>query len=41
MRDRLTALVDAASVMGVFMMGALIATMINFEVTWAPAIGEK
>lgn len=41
MRDKLTALVDAASVMGVFMMGALIATMINFEVSWAPAIGEK
>ncbi|HFI0057671.1 TPA: PTS system mannose/fructose/sorbose family transporter subunit IID [Streptococcus suis] len=41
MRDRLTALVDAASVMGVFMMGALIATMINFEVSWTPAIGEK
>ncbi|HFI0151248.1 TPA: PTS system mannose/fructose/sorbose family transporter subunit IID [Streptococcus suis] len=41
MRDKLTALVDAASVMGVFMMGALIATMINFEVTWKPAIGEK
>lgn len=41
MRDKLTALVDAASVMGVFMMGALIATMINFEVTWAPQIGEK
>ncbi|MFX3723047.1 PTS system mannose/fructose/sorbose family transporter subunit IID, partial [Streptococcus suis] len=41
MRDRLTALVDAASVMGVFMMGALIATMINFEVTWAAAIGDR
>lgn len=41
MRDKLTALVDAASVMGVFMMGALIATMINFEVSWAPTIGEK
>lgn len=41
MRDRLTALVDAASVMGVFMVGALIATMINFNVTFAPQIGEK
>lgn len=41
MRERLTALVDAASVLGVFMMGALIATMINFEVTWQPAIGAK
>ncbi|MGT2896290.1 PTS system mannose/fructose/sorbose family transporter subunit IID [Streptococcus entericus] len=41
MRDTLTAIVDAASVLGVFMMGALVATMINFEVTWAPTIGEK
>ncbi len=41
MRDRLTALVDAASVLGVFMLGALIATMINFEVSWAPTVGEK
>ncbi|MET3557738.1 PTS system mannose-specific IID component [Streptococcus rupicaprae] len=41
MRDTLTAIVDAASVLGVFMMGALVATMINFEVSWAPTIGEK
>ncbi|MGT2811056.1 PTS system mannose/fructose/sorbose family transporter subunit IID [Streptococcus minor] len=41
MRDTMQAIVDAASVLGVFMMGALIATMINFEVTWAPTIGEK
>lgn len=41
MRDRLTALIDAASVLGVFMLGALIATMINFEVTWIPQIGGK
>lgn len=41
MRDTLTSIVDAASVLGVFMMGALIATMINFEVSWAPNIGEK
>ncbi|MEY8463197.1 PTS system mannose/fructose/sorbose family transporter subunit IID [Streptococcus merionis] len=41
MRDQLNALVDAASVMGVFMVGALIATMINFEVSWMPTIGEK
>ncbi|MFC3928175.1 PTS system mannose/fructose/sorbose family transporter subunit IID [Streptococcus caprae] len=41
MRDRLNALVDAASVMGVFMVGALIATMINFEVSWLPQIGDK
>ncbi|MFA9414662.1 MULTISPECIES: PTS system mannose/fructose/sorbose family transporter subunit IID [unclassified Streptococcus] len=41
MRDTLTAIVDAASVLGVFMMGALVATVINFEVSWAPTIGEK
>lgn len=33
MRNHLTAIVDAASVMGVFMVGALIASMINFEVS--------
>lgn len=41
MRDKLTSLVDAASVMGVFMVGALIATMINFRFIAAPKIGEK
>lgn len=41
MRDKLTALVDAASVMGVFMVGALIATMINFQIIATPQIGEK
>ncbi|AXQ78153.1 PTS system mannose/fructose/sorbose family transporter subunit IID [Streptococcus chenjunshii] len=41
MRDKLTALVEAASVMGVFMVGALIATMINFQFTAAPSIGDK
>ncbi|MGT2691731.1 PTS system mannose/fructose/sorbose family transporter subunit IID [Streptococcus porcinus] len=41
MRDRLSSLVDAASVMGVFMVGALIATMINFKFTAAPKIGSK
>ncbi|MDG3142978.1 PTS system mannose/fructose/sorbose family transporter subunit IID [Streptococcus suis] len=41
MRDKLTALVDAASVMGVFMVGALIATMINFKFTATPQIGDK
>lgn len=41
MRDTLTAIIDAASVLGVFMMGALIATMINFDISWAPKIGEK
>ncbi|MGT2950002.1 PTS fructose transporter subunit IID [Streptococcus cuniculi] len=41
MRSKLTALVDAASVLGVFMLGAMIATMINVEVTWTPHIGDK
>ncbi|MBF0775385.1 PTS fructose transporter subunit IID [Streptococcus azizii] len=41
MRDTLNALVDAASVLGVFMMGALIATMINVEISWLPKLGEK
>lgn len=41
MRDTMQAIVDAASVLGVFMMGALIATMINFEISWTPTIGEK
>lgn len=41
MRSTLTALVDAASVLGIFMVGGLIATMINFDVSWVPKIGEK
>ncbi|WP_438468369.1 PTS system mannose/fructose/sorbose family transporter subunit IID [Streptococcus pluranimalium] len=41
MRDKLSALVDAASVMGVFMVGALIATMINFQFIAEPKIGDK
>lgn len=41
MRDTLTAIVDAASVLGVFMMGALIATMINFQISWVPKIEGK
>ncbi|KHD45936.1 PTS system mannose/fructose/sorbose family transporter subunit IID [Streptococcus hongkongensis] len=41
MKDRLGSLVEAASVMGVFMVGALIATMINFKFIAAPAIGDK
>lgn len=41
MQSTLTALIDAASVLGVFMMGALVATMINFEISYKWAIGEK
>lgn len=39
MQHRLTALTDAASVLGVFMVGALIATMINFKFTYAQDFG--
>lgn len=41
MRSKLTALVDSASVLGIFMLGALIATMVNVEVSWVPHIGDK
>ena len=41
MQSTLTALVEAASVLGIFMVGGLIATMINFEVSWVLKIGEK
>ena len=33
--------VEAVSVLGIFMVGGLIATMINFEVSWVWNIGEK
>ena len=41
MQSTLTALVEAASVLGICMVGALVATMINFEVSWVLKIGEK
>lgn len=41
MQSTLTALIDAASVLGVFMVGALIASVIGAEVSWAPQIGDK
>ena len=41
MQSTLTALDEAASVLGIFMVGALVATMINFEVSWVLKIGEK
>lgn len=40
MRDRLNALTDSATVLGVFMVGALVATMINIKFSWAPHIGQ-
>ena len=41
MQSTLTALIDAASVLGIFMVGALIASMIGVEVSWTPHIGDK
>ncbi|MGM0125134.1 PTS system IID component [Enterococcus sp. AZ194] len=40
MQSRLTALTDAATVLGVFMVGALVATMVNVKFSWAPSIGD-
>lgn len=40
MQHRLTALTDAATLLGVFMVGALVATMINVKLSWAPSIGD-
>jgi len=40
MRDRLNALTDAATVLGVFMVGALVATMVNVKFAWVPQIGK-
>jgi PTS system mannose-specific IID component len=39
MQSRLAALTDAATLLGVFMVGALVATMINVKFSWAPNIG--
>ena len=40
MRDRLNAITDAATVLGVFMVGSLVATTINIKFAWAPHIGK-
>ena len=40
MQGQLSAITDAATVLGVFMVGALIATMINVNISWAPQIGD-
>ena len=34
-------MIDAAAVLGIFMVGALIASMIGVEVSWTPHIGDK
>ncbi|MDN6625797.1 MAG: PTS system mannose/fructose/sorbose family transporter subunit IID [Pisciglobus halotolerans] len=40
MQDRLSAITDAATLLGVFMVGALVATVINVHLSWAPTIGD-
>lgn len=40
MQSKLTAMTNAATLMGVFMVGALVATMINVQFAWAPSIGD-
>lgn len=40
MQHKLSALTDAASLLGVFMVGALIATMVNVKIAFAPQIGD-
>lgn len=40
MQHKLNALTDAATLLGVFMVGALIATMVNVHVSFAPQIGD-
>lgn len=39
MQDKLSAITDAATVLGVFMVAALIATMINFKFTYTQSFG--
>lgn len=38
MQSKLTALTDAASLLGVFMVGAFIATMVNVKIAWVPNV---
>ncbi|MDF7639366.1 PTS system mannose/fructose/sorbose family transporter subunit IID [Lactobacillus sp. ESL0791] len=40
MRDQMNAITDSATVLGVFMVGALVATMINIKFSWVPKIGS-
>lgn len=39
MQGRLTAITDAATLLGVFMVGALVATMVNVQIAWTPSVG--
>src|SRR5699024_6829489 len=38
MQHRLAAMTDAATTVGVFIVGALVATMVNVDIAWAPTI---
>lgn len=40
MQSQLSAITDAATLLGVFMVGALVATMINVRLSWTPSIGD-
>ncbi|BDR57360.1 PTS system mannose/fructose/sorbose family transporter subunit IID [Xylocopilactobacillus apis] len=40
MQDQLNAVTDAASLLGVFMVGALVATMVNVKIALVPKIGD-
>lgn len=40
MQSKLNAVTNAASLLGVFMVGALVSTMINVHLSWAPQIGD-
>ena len=40
MQNKLSTITDAATLLGVFMVGALVATMINVYLSWTPTIGN-
>lgn len=40
MQNKLSTITDAATLLGVFMVGALVATMINVHLSWTPTIGS-
>lgn len=40
MQHKLSSITDAATLLGVFMVGALVATMVNVYLSWTPVIGN-
>ncbi|MGH2208182.1 PTS system mannose/fructose/sorbose family transporter subunit IID, partial [Enterococcus faecalis] len=40
MQHRLTAIKDLATLLGAFMVGPLVATMVNVKLSWPPSIGD-